>query len=176
VFPGAEIDRRGWLPHPLAQPQLAGAMTRSCLQIGVCPPSRPLRPPRRARGHELRRLRAPQPRGPPPSPASQHGRRGCGLALGRSHVSRVSVAGCQCWPRRSVRPKLRRTVLATRPAIAPARRIAFLFNAGCAVLTGRPQSSCDADASSIDAGRICLPEESKRGAPEGSTFAVQAGI
>jgi hypothetical protein len=65
---------------------------------------------------------------------------------------------------------------ATRPAIAPTRRVAFLFNAGWVVLPGTAQSYCDADASSIDVGRICRPEESRRGAPEGSTFAIQIRI
>jgi hypothetical protein len=55
---------------------------------------------------------------------------------------------------------------ATRPAIAPARRVAFLFNAGWVVLDGTAHSYCEADAPSIDAGRICRPDESRRGAPK----------
>jgi hypothetical protein len=46
---------------------------------------------------------------------------------------------------------------ATTPAIAPAPRVIFLFNAGWVVLTGTAQNYCDPDASSIDAGQIRRP-------------------
>jgi len=48
---------------------------------------------------------------------------------------------------------------ARRPAIAPARRVAFLFNAGWLVLADTAQSYCEAHASSIDTSRICGPGE-----------------
>jgi hypothetical protein len=59
---------------------------------------------------------------------------------------------------------------ARRPAIAPARRVAFLFNAGWVVLPGTAQNYCEADASSIDACRSgsflrSRDEEHPRGQP-----------
>jgi hypothetical protein len=65
---------------------------------------------------------------------------------------------------------------ATRPAIAPARRVAFLFNAGWVVLPGTAQNYCEADGSSIDAGRICSSARSPGRSARGSAFAIQIGI
>jgi hypothetical protein len=46
------------------------------------------------------------------------------------------------------------------------RRVAFLFNVGWVVLDGTAYSYCEAGAPSIDAGRICRPDESRRGVPK----------
>ena len=56
---------------------------------------------------------------------------------------------------------------ATRPAIAPARRVAFLLRAGWVVLPGTAQAIATADAPSISAGRIRCLKESRRSAQEG---------
>jgi len=64
---------------------------------------------------------------------------------------------------------------ARRPAIAPVRRVAFLFNACWVVLAGTAQSYCDSNASSIDVESV-VGEESREERPEGSTLAIQIGI
>jgi hypothetical protein len=63
-------------------------------------------------------------------------------------------------------PEIKNTGPATRSAIAPARRVAFLFNAGWVVLDSTAHSYYEADAPSIDAVESVRPDASRRGAPK----------
>ena len=56
---------------------------------------------------------------------------------------------------------------ATRPPIAPARRVTFLFNAGWVVLAARPKAIATQIPSSIGRSNRCRPEESDEERPRG---------
>jgi hypothetical protein len=65
---------------------------------------------------------------------------------------------------------------ATRPAIAPARRVTFLFNAGWVVLAGTAQSYCDTGCTVNRCWlNLWLRGVETRSARK-STFAIQIGI